>query len=192
MKRLLTLLALLVLPVAVAPAKELHSAQVCGPAGCAEADNRAAIIRAIEDGGPPNAPPQKQAPFYRVKVVIRGAPGTHRLLVSPGARRLRGFDGATWFEIPERHLAAWRAAARGVEPFPAAQLPGVDPSAPQPNPGGSLEPQTYRVAPAERPAAAGDDHGGFPWWVVALAAAAAALVLGARTRLPRPSSDHAA
>jgi hypothetical protein len=178
MKRLLVALAALALPAGAA-AKELKSAAVCGPDGCTQVtENKQALVAAFEDGGPPSSPPNRDAPFYRVRIRIKGDSVTETLLVSPALRRVRGFDHTTWFAMPRRNYRTWVAVTRDVRPFPAAQLPGVDPNAPAPaTGGGALPPQTYKVAPVDRPASSADDGGNGPsWWlIVAIAAAVAAL-----------------
>jgi hypothetical protein len=185
MKKLIVVIAALALP-ASAPAKELRSAQVCGPDGCTQVEDKQALVAAFEDGGPPSSPPNRSAPFYRVELRIKGDPAVETMLISPKLRRARGFDRTTWFSIPDRHLATWVRATRDVRPFPAAKLPNVDPSAPAPTTGGALAPQTYRAEPLP-PSRATDEGNDVAWWlpaVIATALGAGALLLLARRRRP--------
>lgn len=169
---------------AAAVAKEVRSATVCGAAGCETSKDRAAVVAAVESGGPPSTPPSRGAAFYRVTVRIVGDPAPLRLLVAPGISRLRAADG-TWLALTQRSVAAWRAVVGEVRAFPASKLPDVDPSAPPTARGGALAPKTYGGAPA----AAADESSGTPVALLAGGGAATvalgAALLGLRRRRGR-------
>jgi hypothetical protein len=193
MRRLLAapvaVLVIAALPAA-AVAKEVKSATICGAAGCKTAKDNAAVVAAVENGGPPSTPPSRAAAFYRVTVRIVGDPVPLRLLVAPAISRLRAQDG-TWLALPQRSVAAWRAVVGDVKAFPASKLRDIDPSAPPTVRGGALAPQTYGGAPAE----AADESSGPPVALLAGAGAALAalaiMLLGVRRRIGAPRAPGA-
>ena len=77
-------------------------------------------------------PPDKPAPFYRIKVKIKAAgnesiPGWINLWV-PSTELLRGDDG-TWMTPASTTVDALKALTRGIQPLPAAELPMPEPVA---------------------------------------------------------------
>jgi hypothetical protein len=184
MTRLLTALiavaALLAMPAA-ARAKEVKSATVCGASGCSTSEDKAAVVAAVENGGPPTIPPGHGAAFHRVTVHIKGDPEPFRLIVAPGIGRVRGPD-VTWFSLSQRAVDAWRDVVRGVRPFPATKLPGVDPSAPPSVNGGARTAHTSAAAPVP----AKEPTDGTSWGLIAgIAAAAVALLALAAALIAR-------
>lgn len=186
------LAAMLALPPG-AMAKEVEKASVCGPDGCATTSNqkeRQAIATAVENGGPPSTPPSRHAPYYRVRVFIKGMPRSEppfRLLVAPAIRRVRGPEG-TWFAMDRFAFRAWRRVTDGLRPFPGSRLPDVDPSAPRPVVAGQLPPRTYAPAVAHPAAGTTDET---DWGLIAASVLASPLLLAAliyadRRRRGRP------
>ena len=174
--------ALLALP-AGATAKEVSKATVCGADGCITEKDHKAVAAAVEQGGPPGGPPNRQAAFYRVTVHIKGDPQGFKLLIAPGARKLRA-DGRTWITMTPQAIAAWRKVTDGIKPFPAAKLPDVDPSAsdePAPTSSGSLPPQTYAPALTNPPTTPAGD--GTAWGLIAALGAGAIALLAAGAAL---------
>jgi hypothetical protein len=167
----ITVSALVAAP-AVAPAKEVTSATVCGAAGCKSSDDKAAVAAAVDNGGPPTTPPRHGAAFYRITVHIKGDPEPLRLIVAPPIGRVRRPDG-TWSSLPHPAANAWNEVVRGVRPFPAAKLPVVEPAASPPVKGRALQPHTS-TAPSQ-------PTGGTSWGLIAgiTAAVVAGLALAA-------------
>ncbi len=182
---LLAAVAVALGPAAAASAKEIASVKVCGADGCHDVTDRA--THAVVDGGPPTMPPDKPAPFYRIKVKIKAEgnesiPGWTNLWV-PAPELLQGDDG-TWMTPASTTVDALKALTRGIEPLPATKLalpaPVVAP------------PPTGAAVPATPP-----DDGGTPpgVWVflaagalgLAYAVARGATALVARRRGAEPA-----
>jgi hypothetical protein len=162
---LLTATAALALP-AVASAKEIVSVQACGADGCDDVTTLA--TSAAFDGGGRGSPPDRAAPFFRIKVVVEAGHerGRWSFLYVPSAQKVRGDDG-TWMNPATDSLRALDRLVRGRQPFAAAR-PAPPPATP-PAP----------AADAGVPAAA---------WAFGIAGAAAlaacGLILGIRRRGP--------
>jgi len=158
---LLTATAALALPTA-ASAKEIVSVQTCGAAGC---DDVTAIAA-------PAAPPDRPAPFYRVKVAVKAGQerSTFSFLYVPSLQKVRADDGS-WLNPTTVSLRALDRIVRGQRPLPAARL-----ALPSP---GEAPPPSPPAADGRLPAAA---------WAFGIAGAAAiagcALVLVLRRRGP--------
>jgi hypothetical protein len=173
MKRLMVGLTLLVLPIAgAAPAgaKEVAHAKVCGPSDCREVKDHDEQLALIE-GGPPTAPPPKASPWYKAVVTIRGdgERPTFTTALLPAAGLVRGdseYGGYTWMSIAQDNASTVRKMTRGLEPFPAAKLRGLDAAAPKA--------QVSEVVLPDPPKAASDGGStALPWLLGGVAAAAA-------------------
>jgi hypothetical protein len=164
MKRLLpALVACLVLlvPAVPATAKKIVKAKVCGASGCSEIEDRG-VLAALPEGGDPTDPPSHPSGWYQATLTVEAgdARDSFTLAALPGAGYLRSekdqlTGGYTWMRMTPAATAAYRSAARGIEPFPASRLSRL----PEPAP-------ASRVTDVTRRAADGD---GVPMWVLALA-----------------------
>src|SRR5215211_6398717 len=130
------LMALPLVPAAQASAKEVAKAKVCGPSDCREVKDHDQRLALIEGGGPPTAPPPNASPWYRAVVTIRGEGerSTFTTALLPAAGLVRGeseYGGYTWMPIAKESASAVREMTRGIQPFPAAKLRGLDPDAPK-------------------------------------------------------------
>ena len=168
---LLAAVAVALGPAAAASAKEIASVKVCGADGCHDVTDRA--THAVVDGGPPTMPPDKPAPFYRIKVKIKAEgnesiPGWINLWV-PSTELLRGDDG-TWMTPASTTVDALKALTRGIQPLPAAKLPMPEPVAEE------------TPAAASAPVTPPDDGGGPPAAVWVLIAAGALGLIAALAR----------
>jgi len=186
MRRSITLLAVLLALPATASAKGVGSATVCGDDDCTK------ITAAHRDGMPPEElmgtiaetdPPPAAAPWFRLRITVRGEPGeqmepfsfTNVWVPSEGLMRARGEAGEpVWMIVSPDVQRTLERAARGLEPFPAARLTGLDAKPP--------EAQVSEVVlPPERPAVAASGGGStWPWiagGVVLLALTAAGLAV---------------
>jgi hypothetical protein len=189
MKRLATNL-LLVLATALAlastaAAKELSTAQACGPADdCAAVDKDGAMLL-LNSGGSVSQPPPT-AEYYRLDFVL-AEPGSndrnafsHLFVPSKG---LVGFGdetgGVAWFPVYGQALDAVRDATRDLEPFSA---PAAWPS--------SIEDPIFTPGRIVSPA----PDSGIDWrpWALATALMLLALAAGAlfarRMRVRRPTT----
>jgi len=197
MKRLIACLALALplVPAAQADAKRLVRAKVCGPSDCREVKDRAQLV-ALSEGGPPTAPPPKASAWFSAELTVRGEGEnmTFSSAILPGAGLIRGESesGAyNWMSVSEDAASALRGITRGIEPFPAAKLRGLD--APDPNKARVSE--VVVIDPPEAPSEGGSST--LPWVLggTAAAALAAAAILFARRRRrglpPSPASGPA-
>jgi hypothetical protein len=162
-------LALALGPAATASGKEIASVKACGAGGCR--DVTALATHAALDGGPPTTAPDRAAPFFRLRIVLRA--GGERVsgwetVYVPSARRLRGDDG-TWMSPAGATLGELDRLVRGMEPLPAERL-GLP-----------------RAARAPAPAAADGGPPSTVWAILAVGAAAliAGAALGTRTVVAR-------
>lgn len=194
MKRLQLVLLAAVLPLAVAVpanAKEFVKAKICGASDCVETkDHR--VLGLLMEGGTPGGPPASGAAWYRVRVLI-DAEGEHHaipMVVAPRAGIMgTRWDPAgdyTWIDLFDSTAAAFTQVTRGLEPRPAADLPG----APAPD-----TPQSARVDEVVQVRPAGDTSGGAATWPWLIAAGGSICALGAgawvRRRRRRPGGRHA-
>jgi hypothetical protein len=191
MKRLIVGLTLLALPLAAASpavAKEVAHAKVCGPSDCREVKDHDGQLALIE-GGPPTAPPPKASPWYRAVVTMRGdgERPTFTTALLPAAGLVRGdseYGGYTWMSIAKESASTVREITRGLEPFPAAELRGLDAAAPKA--------QVSEVVLPDPAKAAGDGGStALPWLlggIVAAAALAATAIYFVRRRRGLPPS----
>jgi hypothetical protein len=185
MKRL-TLCLALVLPLVLAgaaEAKKLVSAKVCGASGCRTVDDRDSLT-ALAEGGPPTGPP-KASGFYQVDLTGRGDGErfTFTVAIVPEAGLMRGgteAEGYTWMPVSADAVRQFRRMTRGIEPFPAAKLAGLD-----------VRPPEARVdevvLPPEEPGSGGGGAPVWPWIVFGLPALGLVGLAIARLRRPRPS-----
>jgi hypothetical protein len=175
---LLAIAAVALGPAATASAKEIAKVSVCGADGCHDKTDQATM--AVTDGGPPTGWPDDKAPFYRVKISVKGedgktVPGWTFLWV-PAAQKVK-FEDGTWGNPPSTTMDELDTLTRGIDPLPAAKLKLPEPVKP-----------AEIVAPARGPAA--DDGGGLPTvvWVFIVAGVlgiALALARGATSVLGR-------
>jgi hypothetical protein len=160
----------LLAPAGAAVAKGVAEATVCGANTCNEVTDDA-LLMPLAEGGPPVATNPRRGDFYKVLFGVQGdgVREQFRVLALPAQRMLRAPDG-TWTQLSERGASALGRASRGLEPFPAADLPRDPPA---------------RVAGVFDPHAQADG-GGVPWAALAAAGAAAAAgvlaLLGLRRR----------
>jgi hypothetical protein len=168
-------LAVLLCAAASAQAKGVSAATVCGADGCRDITDQSRL-QFFSEGGPPTDPPSTASGWYRVTVTI-GAPGAPEdrftMAVVTDQRLIRGSDG-TWMPVSPDAVAAYRSAARGLEPLPPSGL-GLKPS------------------PAPDAAPSPDGGGDVPWVLLVLGAAvclgAIALTPPVRRRFSGPQSS---
>jgi hypothetical protein len=150
----LALVALAVMP-AVASAKRIVRAEVCGADDCTTV--RGAALMDLADGGPPTDPPRAAAPFFTARITVEVENGRNETWTStfvPNGGLLRGADG-TWMDAPIQTENAFKRAARGLEAFPASKL------GPLPSPTQARVDEV--VTPAADPAPVDD---GVSWWLI--------------------------
>jgi hypothetical protein len=117
-------------------AKGVVEATVCGKSECRTV-TESHTNPFLSEGGQPTDPPASPAPWYRATMVTGavGEYGRYTVVVVPDRRRLLGADG-DWMPISQFAAAAYRKVMAGVEPLPAAELPGL-PKRPVADEGGS-------------------------------------------------------
>ena len=165
---LVVLLASLVLPAAAA-AKGLASVSVCGPAECAQLEDRqlAARVASPQETVDPPAP----AAYYRVRIAFEGGDAYSTLFV-PGEQLIATNSGGLLWYVPRTDaLRSLQAAVSGLEAHeaPTAWPRWIENAAPQ-----ATQLSTSR----------------FDWiWPLAAAAlmVAVAAFLAARRRIWRPT-----
>jgi len=141
-----------------AAAKEVVVAKVCGPTQCRETRDHHAL-EAIMEGGP-STPPPNPAPWYRVLGKMdEGDTGVWvRSVVVPSASMIRGDDNAggymSWVRIAPDVVSVYRELARGIKPFPARKLRGLEPP--------PAKVDEVVLPPHVRTAAAAEDDGDSP------------------------------
>jgi len=190
-----TLFVALALP-ARALAKEPVKATVCGANGCANSQDKEAILSLVE-GGPPASTPTAGAPAYRVRVTIsveggsranRGKTDTFTTWMSPALGVVRG-SGGTWMTLPAATLAALRRIAPHIRPFPVARLP-LEGRVAEPQLGASPSPSS---APPRATTPARASSTGTDWALVGgLVGGVLAALAGAVVAVSRRRRNHAA
>jgi hypothetical protein len=133
MRRLtLCLAALSVLAMAgEASAKEIMSAKVCGASDCRTVKDKGALL-AFGEGGPPTDPPDHPIPWYRARLTVDTGGGHSEsfwIVLAPAAGLVRGTDqmgGAAWLPVSRDAVRTYRAVTRGLAPFPAGRLTGLE------------------------------------------------------------------
>lgn len=183
MRRFLLVYLATVLPLAAAgeaAAKEVVAAKVCGASDCRELTDRAQLM-ALQEGGPPTGPPAKRSEWYRADVVVAGE-GDDRfrfeLALIPDAGLMRGEDG-TWMPVSKRAARLLREATRGLQPFPAKELGGLEPPGP-------AEARVDEVVVIDQGAAPSSAAPLWPW----LAGACGLLLLGVLLAVRRRRRRH--
>jgi hypothetical protein len=189
---LISIPMLLALP-SLAVGKGLDSGQACGPSGCATTafhdrfPSNFVLPPMLTTGASVSQPPHA-APWYRVRFSLTGVGpgGDLKAVVFADGSYVGGRDeGALaliWQRLSAPEAAFYRHLTRGLEPYPAAALPGpakrggtdstTDPAA-------STSPNAS-PAPGES-----EDAGGWSPWSLLGAAAAAVALLGALVTLGR-------
>jgi hypothetical protein len=182
----LAVAALALLP-AVAAAKEIVKAEVCGAAGCREVTG--SVVMDLPDFGPPTDPPKEAAPFYTARLTVTvdgGKTETFDTTFVPRYGLMRGDDG-TWMDAPVQTEEAFKRATRGLEASPASEL------GPLPTPIAAQVDEVVR--PPADPAPVSDD-GSSTWLIAGLGLAGAlatwALVLYVRRRREAEGTPPAA
>jgi hypothetical protein len=181
----LAVAALALLP-AVAAAKEVVKAQVCGADDCVSVGR--AIAMDLPDGGPPTDPPKQAAPFYTAEITMREGEKdfTFKVTFVPNGGLMRADDGQ-WMDAPIQTESAFKNAASGLEAFPASEL------GPLPTPIAAQVDEVVR--PPADPAPVSDD-GSSTWLIAGLGLAGAlatwALVLYVRRRRAAEGTPPAA
>jgi hypothetical protein len=119
-------LAALALPSA-ASAKEVAALTLCGTDGCQRITARAAL-RGFMDGGYETLAPKQGGPFFTVRATMRHAgedAGGWTVQYLRAANLIRAGaddDEHVWTRPAGTTARALRDAARGLQPYPAAQL----------------------------------------------------------------------
>lgn len=173
MRILVTVFSALLIAAPAALAKgRLVSAKVCGPEACRDVKTSEHTVI----GGNSTDPPTRAEPFVRLKLEV-GVPGRSepvRMIFLPDSAIMR-FEGnpkVGWVDAATP--GPFRAAARGLKPYPAARRPAEFVSAiktpPAPTPARSAVPATT-----------GND-GSTPWWIALVAVPLALAALLARRR----------
>ena len=191
MRRLLAIVVAAVLLLgapAVAPAKGILGATVCGADGCKKVQP---TEQGVLGGGAPADSPARPEPFVRIEVRV-GVPDHServRLLFLPRSELLLGDDGGTWM-VPMA-LAELQAIARRVTPYPASKLPAWAPLAKgaREAPPAGPAPAGGRASAATRTSAATPASAARPAQASASAPAAAAEGTSARDAVPSRSGD---
>lgn len=113
---------------APAAGKGVSSASVCGAAGCKDVEGERLLI-ALSDAGNYSDPPAAGSPWFRAHVTFHsdGHEEEVSFVVVPEEQKLRTEDG-TWTSMLPEHVEEYQAMVRGLDPFPASKLAGVDPS----------------------------------------------------------------
>ena len=180
-----TTVVALSLMTAVAAAKEVKSATVCGPADCVSVDDNQRSEALIFGGSPSDPPPQAEA-WYRVRFVIGGGGGHEAFTIDvlPKSGYIRSpdqFTGSEWSDMSAQQQAAYRRLTADIDPFPAERLTGVEnPKLPAANP------PPAPVQPAH------EDGGSSPApWLIAVGAFAALAGVALRRRVRRRSARAA-
>ena len=180
---LLVLAAVLAL-AGTASAKELQTAQACGPDQCGGMDDDGSML-ILNSGGSVSQPPPT-ADYYRLDFVFAepGTPDRHAFshLYVP-SKGLIGFGdengGVAWFPVYGQALDTIRQATRDVQPFAA---PATWPT--------SIDDPIFTPGTTSSPA----PEGGTNWqpWALGIAlllvALAAGSVFARRTRIRRPTT----
>jgi hypothetical protein len=171
----LALALMLALP-AVAAAKEVESARVCGATECRDVDDHDVAMGLVSGGNAKPPPGDKAGGWYRVSVVFNAEGERHGFTMAamPSSQTLRTYDESTgrysWMEMAGEAIAAYDKVTPGLEPRPISTLRGRDQKPPE------VIVDEVVMPPAE-PAA--QTAGTFPWEWVAGGVAAAALASGA-------------
>jgi hypothetical protein len=167
---------------AVAAAKGVESATVCGATDCASVDDDR-LSEELIFGASPSDPPPKAEAWYRVRLEMVGGGGeAHDALtinVLPKSGYIRSRDqigGSLWSDMSARQQAIYRRLTAGIDPLPADRLKDIsNPKLPAAN--------GTPPAPA-RPAVEDEGSSPAPWLIAAgaLAALAGAALLLRRVR----------
>jgi hypothetical protein len=182
--RRLTICLTLALPLLLAgsaAAKEVVSAKVCGKTDCRTVKDRDDLI-ALQEGGPPADPPAGgRAGFFEVRMTVAIEDGRHDtfpLAIVPSAGLMRGGDadqGYTWMSVSPATVRAYRRVTRGIEPFAAAALEGLDAH-------GQIEARVDEVVlPPDDP----KPDGGTPVWIWLVGGAGLLALAGVAIRVRR-------
>jgi hypothetical protein len=202
---LISISMLLALP-SLAVGKGLESGQACGPSGCAttafgDRFPRSFVLPPMLTSGTSFAEPPHAAPWYRVRFSLTGVEGEGDLkgVVFADARYVAGRDEGSqalvWQRTSRDGAVFYRRLTRGLEPYPAARLPGLGGNRGAPASAGD---QAAPASPsAGAPAVESEGASGWsPWNVLTLTAAAALLgalvVLGHRRRGRGPTAQRRA
>ncbi len=128
MRRAVTLAALAAVALpATASAKEVGALTLCGPDGCQRITARAPL-RGFMNGGYETLGPRRPAPFFRLKVTMRYQgqdAGGWTVAYLPADNLIRAqaeYGKRVWTRPAASTARALRRAARGLQPYPAAQL----------------------------------------------------------------------
>ncbi|MEO6496828.1 MAG: hypothetical protein ABIO51_05000 [Solirubrobacteraceae bacterium] len=177
MRTLLPALIATLLAAAPAAAKNVDAAAVCGADGCRDIERPSGQM---VGGSSPVDGPSKGEPFVRLRFAFSDGAGAHaivRTVFAPGSGLIRTEEGV-W--MTPANLAGLRAAALAVAPFPAAQMPGVEPAPAR----GAATAATAEPATPATPAVVPSTGGAFPWWMILVGGAPliVAVLLARRAR----------
>jgi hypothetical protein len=140
MRSLVLVVALVLVVVPAAAAKEITKAEVCGPDGCtAVAD--VAVAPILGNGGPPRTPPTA-APYYDVRLTMAEGDqnATWSFAAVPARHAMRADDG-TWMQMAPDASALVTKTAAGRKPYPASEMVGWAAAPdPKPEPAGTASP----------------------------------------------------
>jgi hypothetical protein len=188
----LTVIALLIAAPA-ASAKEVSRAEVCGLENCAKFSKRSAgpELQALAEGGDIVAPPANGAPYFLVRVEIRGDGAFDRFTNHwvPSLNLIRGEQG-TWMRMPAEGKAVLARLVADLEPRAAVTLPlSASPDSL------AMARAAADTAAAATPAAPANEDGGglaWPWFAIAVAAAALLVAIVVRRHRARPADGYGA
>jgi hypothetical protein len=174
--------ALVLALAAPAGAKELSAARACDAEDCNRA-TAASELRALQRQNPA-APPDRRAPFHRVRMTITepgGASFGYTVAYVPALGLVReqpSTNGESFWTKPSpRAIAVLDRLTRGLEPIPARRLRGIAPAA-----------VAAASAPADPAPPVDTTGGGASWLLVLVAPVAAAAAWAARRRQTRAAS----
>jgi hypothetical protein len=165
-----------------AQAKEIAAVTICGASDCRRVtqkhlsnDKLHLLAEAVGEAEPPAA----AAPWYRVKIRVRGDGETFGFTVAyvPSEGLLHGLSDAepVWSTVLPDAVPVFAKLTAGLRPLPASRLTGLD-----------EQPPTAQVDEVLAPAPAGG--GASPWpWIAGAAVAALMAAAIRRVRGAQPS-----
>jgi hypothetical protein len=186
MRRLTPILALAGALALAAPAtaKEVLSAQACGPDRCVTTKDEP-VLTVLMNGGRPSDPPSGDARSVTLRASVGEGRsgeelGTFTMSWVPRWRMLVDEAGA-WMRVSPQAAAALERVTRGLGTFPPSKLGRLAPA--------QIDPPTTPPSPRPRqaPASTADSGTSGVWWLLVPAGIAAALGGVALVRRRRPS-----
>jgi hypothetical protein len=185
---ILIALAGLFLLVSPASAKEISKVTACGARDCTSvtADKGDQRLMAFAESVGPTDPPSGAARWYRVTLTVdegNGHTNSWSNAWVPSATLLRVRDdagtGFTWLAVGPDTERALNGLTRGLRPYPAARLRGLDGKLPEPQVSEVVTP-----APPAHVSPPASDSTPWPWLAAGGAALLLAVVLAGRAARP--------